>query len=342
MSFAHPHFAEPQWLWLAILGPLALALAQRYAARARRRQLARLAAPELLGALTASHSRARRALKSALLTAALAAMGLALARPQWGEDTEVARLLGHDTLFVMDCSQSMLAADVSPSRLQRSKLAVRDYLQRYARGRVGLVAFAGQAFLQCPLTFDYNAFQETLDILDERAIPSPGTDVGRALGEAFHSLEPSRREKIVVLITDGEDLERTGVKAAEELAGKGVRVFTIGVGTSAGAQIRVTNEQGQSEWLRDRQGGVVRSRLDEAALREIARVTGGAYFPLGPAGEGLARVRLALEHLPGHDAAISRKLGVDRFHFPLAIALGLLVGESLLGTRRRTREIGGR
>jgi Ca-activated chloride channel family protein len=199
-----------------------------------------------------------------------------------------------------------------------------------------LIAFAGQAFLQCPLTFDYGAFMDSLAIVDEKTIPVPGTDIGRALDEAFHAVDKGQRQKVFVLLTDGEDLEKGGVRTAETLARQGVVVFTIGIGTPAGAEIQVLNEQGRPEFVRDRKGEVVQSRLDEPILRAIAQATHGAYYPLGPVGEGLAKVRLDLEKLSASTGATSaRKLGVDRFHLPLSVALGLLVLESLVGTRRR-------
>src|SRR5438477_13147748 len=237
MTFANPHFAEPRWLWLAVLGPLALLLLHRYAAWARDRQLAQLAAPDFLQRLVGSHSPLRRGIKNGFLVLVLAGIGLALARPQWGEASNVGQLLGQDVVFVLDCSRSMLASDVRPSRLQRAKLAIIDFVQRRGRGRVGLVAFAGQAFLQCPLTFDYGAFQEALTVIDDKTIPVPGTDIGRALDEGFHALQKSERQKVLVVLTDGEDLEKHGIKMAEDLAKEHVVVFTIGVGTSAGAEI---------------------------------------------------------------------------------------------------------
>lgn len=323
-----------------MLAPLVLVGLQRYSAWARRRQLAQLAAPEFLKELIGSYSPARRGIKNVLLVLAAAGVGVALARPQWGEQTEVSHLFGHDTLFILDCSRSMLASDVAPSRLQRAKLAILDYVQRYGHGRVGLVAFAGQAFLQCPLTFDYGAFSDALMTVDDRTIPVPGTDVGRALDEAYRSVDKNERRKVFVLLTDGEDIEQGGVRTAETLAKEGVVVFTVGVGTAAGAEVHFINEQGRQELVRDSRGEVVRSRLDEATLRAIAQATHGAYYPLGPLGEGLAKVRLALESLnTGPGSAPARKLGVDRFHWPVAGVLLLLVAESLIGTRRRLRDI---
>jgi Ca-activated chloride channel family protein len=340
MSFANPHFAEPRWLWLAVLAPLLLIALQRYSAWARQRQLAQLAAPEFLKELIGSYSPARRAIKNVLLVVAAAGVGVALARPQWGEQAEVSHLFGQDTLFILDCSRSMLASDAAPSRLQRAKLAILDYVQRYGHGRVGLVAFAGQAFLQCPLTFDYGAFSDALITIDDRTIPVPGTDVGRALDEAYHSVDKKERRKVFVLLTDGEDIEQGGVRTAEALAKEGVVVFTVGVGTASGAEIEFLNEQGRRELVRDSRGEVVRSRLDEATLRAIAQATHGAYYPLGPLGEGLAKVRLAQEALnTGAGSASARKLGVDRFHWPVAGVLALLVAESLIGTRRHLRDI---
>jgi Ca-activated chloride channel family protein len=344
MNFANPHFAEPRWLWLAVLAPLVLVALQRYSAWARRRQLAQLAAPEFLKELIGSYSPARRTIKNVLLVLAAAGVGVALARPQWGEQTEVSHLFGQDTLFILDCSRSMLASDVAPSRLQRARLAILDYVQRYGHGRVGLVAFAGEAFLQCPLTFDYGAFQDTLMTVDDRTIPIPGTDVGRALDEAYRSVDKKERPKVFVLLTDGEDLEQApntnGVTMAKELEKQDVVVFTVGVGTASGAEIEFVNEQGKRELVRDSRGEVVRSRLDEATLRAIAQATHGAYYPLGPLGEGLAKVRLALEALnTGPGSVPARKLGVDRFHWPVGGVLILLVAESLIGTRRRLRDI---
>ncbi|HTL55841.1 MAG TPA: VWA domain-containing protein [Candidatus Limnocylindrales bacterium] len=339
MNLANPHFAEPAWLWLAVLGPVSLFVLQRYSAWARRHNLAQIASPDFIAELTKSRSPLRRGLKDLLLVIATAGIGLALARPQWGEQAQISHLLGQDVVFLVDCSRSMLATDVTPDRLQRAKLAILDFVQRRAQGRVGLVAFAGQAFLQCPLTFDYNAFQDALTALDDRTIPVLGTDVGRALEEGFRAMDKSERQKILVLLTDGEDLEKGGIKTAETLAKQGVVVFTIGVGTPAGAELHFINDQGRPDLVHDKDGTVVRSHLDEATLKSIALATKGGYYPLGPIGEGLAKVRLDLDTLSfSSGLGSARKLGVDRFHLPVAIVLGLLVLESLIGTRRWLRE----
>ncbi len=336
MNVAEFHFAEPRWLWLAAVAPVLLAWLNRHAAAARREQLARMASPHFVRELTASHSPARRRFKNVLLLLAFAFAGLALARPQWGDIKSTNAWLGEDVLFVLDCSQSMTATDVLPSRLERAKYSILDFVRRQTHGRVGLVAFAGSAFIQCPLTFDADAFDETLLSVDEKTIPIPGTDIGRALNEAYRALDKNTRHKMVVLVTDGEDLEKSGVAAAKRLATNGVVVFTIGVGTPAGKEIQTLNAAGQPELLRDAKGEIVRSRLDETTLREIAEATGGSYYPLGALGDGLLKVRSAIHGLEvASGLRQSARNGVDHFHLFIAIMLLLLIVESLLGTRRR-------
>jgi Ca-activated chloride channel family protein len=337
MDFANPHFAEPVWLWLAFLGPAVVVALQRYSAAMRRKQLSGIAAPEVVRELTRSHSPARRVVKEAMLALAVCLIGLALARPQWGEQKErETQLRGEDIVFALDCSRSMLAADVSPNRLQRAKLAIMEFVRSRVDGRVGLVAFAGQAFLQCPLTPDHDAFRDALTAMDERTIPVAGTDVGRALDEAYRAMDKKAPRKVIVLITDGEDLEKGGVKKAEALATNGVVVFTIGVGTPAGAEIQMLNEQGQPTLVRDSQGVPVRSRLDEPTLRAVATATKGTYHPLGALGEGLTRVRNALTMQAASGELAGSRRGVDRFHWFVAAVLLLVVVESLVGTRRKT------
>jgi Ca-activated chloride channel family protein len=336
MNLADFHFAEPRWLWLAVLAPVLLAWLHRHATKARREQLARMASPHFVPVLTASHSPGRRWFKELLLVVALLSAGIALARPQWGHTETEHAFVGEDVVFVVDCSLSMTTTDVLPSRLQRAKFAILDFVQQRSHGRVGLVTFAGSAFILCPLTFDTEAFEETLMNIDEKTMPIPGTDIGRALNEADRAMDKHARRKMVVLVTDGEDLEKSGIAAAKSLETNGVVVFTIGVGTTAGSEIQTVNEAGQPEFLRDGSGEIVRSRLDEATLRQIAEVTGGSYYPLGPLGEGLMKIGPAIRALDNaNGSGLTTKNGVDRFYWLVAVMLVLLVAESMIGTRRK-------
>ena len=341
MNMASLHFAEPRWLWLAAVAPALLAWLYWHAARQRMKQLAQLASPQFVEQLTASHHPARRRFKEILVACVFVFAGLALARPQWGSTEASNSWLGEDVVFVMDCSLSMTTTDVLPNRMQRAKFAVLDFVRRQSHGRVGLVAFAGSAFIQCPLTFDAGAFEESLLSLDERTMPIPGTDIGRALSEAYHAMDKQSRRKLVILVTDGEDLEKSGIAIAKNLATNGVVVFTVGVGTPTGREIQTVNPAGQVDLVRDASGQVVRSRLDEDTLREIAQATGGSYYPLGMMGDGLMKVRSAIHALDAAEGAKqSLKNGVDHFYWPLGLALALLIAEPLIGTRRKPAPAG--
>ena len=336
MDFSDPHFEYPVVLGLGLLALLGLGGVFAHAQQARSRQLAAFADPQQREWMLASLSPLRRWVKVGLILAGGLFLVLALARPQWGEERDTATGSGEDTIFVLDTSKSMLATDVRPNRLERAKLAIQDYLRRHAKGRVGLVVFAGQAFLQCPLTLDYDAFSDTLRMVDVNAIPVPGTDLGRALDEATRALEKNEGRRLIVLLTDGEDLAKDGVKKAAELKEQKTTVYTVGVGTTAGTVVQLSSEGGPSQPLLDEKGQPVVSHLDEKTLQEIAAATGGAYELLGTVGDGMDSVRKAVSETEGRQRdVLVRTRGIDRFHWPLGIALGLLLLEPLLRERRR-------
>ncbi len=331
-------FAAPQWLWFTALALALVGALFWVSAKARRRQLEQFADPARRDELLASHSAVMRLVKNTMLFLSLLLVGIALARPQWGETEERVDRKGDDVVFLMDASKSMLATDVTPSRLERAKLAVLDFVHRHAGGRVGLVAFAGDAFLQCPLTLDYDAFEESIRDLNTDSVLVPGTDIASALFAGSRAFDKAERRKVLVLVTDGEDLERIGIDAAKKLAKDRVVVFTVGVGTPGGTQIQMQGKGGEMEPLRDEKGQPVTSRLDEPTLRTIAETTGGTYRRMETVGGGLADVASALRDPQSKPAAVFRKrLGIDRYRWPLAVAIFLLVAESLLRTRRRTR-----
>lgn len=338
MDFSAPHFEAPERLWLTALALAGLAAIFIHAAMARQKQLAAFADPALLDRLLATLSRARRVVKLTLILLAVAFLGIALARPQWGEERDTNVGAGEDTIFVLDTSKSMLSADVRPTRIERAKLAIQDYLRRHARGRVGLVVFAGQAFLQCPLTLDYDAFSDTLRSIDVNAVPVAGSDLALGLEEAARALEKNEGRKLIVLLTDGEDLAGAGVKTAQELAKKRVTIYTVGVGTEAGTTVQVPVDSTRLQPLLDSEGRPVVSRLDEKTLRAIADATGGQYQLLGTVGDGMDKVRNAVSDISASQRdALVRTRGIDRYHWPLGIALALLLIEPLLRERRRAR-----
>jgi Ca-activated chloride channel homolog len=234
----------------------------------------------------------------------------------------------------------MLATDLRPDRLTRAKLAVSDLLRKFPGERVGLIAFAGEAFVQAPMTVDHAIFAEALDALDTSIIPRGGTDIASPIRAAVAAMasEPDRR-KLLVILSDGEDLQGEALAAAREAARAGLAIYTVGVGTRAGDLIPIEHD-GRRELLRDAEGHFVRSHLEEQTLRQLAVITGGAYAPLGASGQGLETLyRQHLAQLPRRTVEERmHKVYTERFQIPLAIAIGCLMLELALGDRRRRRE----
>ncbi len=327
--------AERLW-WLALL-PVAAALL--FALRRRREQrLAALAAPALWPVLLPDRRPARARWRILLWLAAAGLLIVALARPQWGFRWEDVRRRGLDILVVLDTSNSMRATDLKPDRLQHAKWGVRDLVRRLRGDRIGLVAFAGSAFLQCPLTADYAAFLLTLDDLYAGIIPRGGTAIGRALREAVARFDyRTKADRVIVLITDGEDHEEDPTRLLPLLREKGIRLYAIGVGTPEGELIPLEG----GGFLRDREGRVVKSALNEAPLKALALGTGGAYVRAAPGDFGLERIYeeqilgLRREDLESRLA----KVFEERHGWFVAAALLLLAIESIIPeTAKKRRE----
>src|SRR5664279_5027656 len=237
-------FAEPIWLLAGLIACGALVWAwRRYDAR-QRAALAAFASSHLHAQLTASFSAAKRHWKRGLLLAAVGCLFLALARPQAGFRWEEVKRRGIEVVFAVDTSRSMLTPDVKPDRLTRAKLAVDDFVSHLNGDGVGLIAFAGNAFLQCPITLDYDAFHESLEALDTTIIPRGGTDIASAIREAQAALQSRPgKDKILILLTDGEDLEGSALATANAAAKDGLKICTVGVGTANGDLIPIPAEQ---------------------------------------------------------------------------------------------------
>ncbi|MCZ6675255.1 MAG: VWA domain-containing protein, partial [Verrucomicrobia bacterium] len=336
MTFAYPIIFV---LALAMI-PLMLLWAFRIE-RGKKKQLSKFLAPTLIGQLTESVSPGKKQLKAVLLAMGISLIVIAVARPQYGYIWLEVKSKGIDVVFAIDTSKSMLAQDIRPNRLERAKLAVHDFIEKMGADRIGLVAFSGSAFLQCPLTLDYNAFRQSLEILESGVIPVPGTDIASAIEMAESAFNKENNFKILILITDGEDLANNGISVAARASKRGVRVFTLGVGSKAGEIIPYTNEQGQQDYVRDENGNVVRTRLDESTLQQISAASKGFYSPLGALGEGLETVyRLGLEEIPRQELnSRMNKQAIERYQWVLAAGIFLLLLEWLIGTRRSMARI---
>ncbi len=329
-------FDHPEWLAAGLAACLLLVwLWHRYDVR-QRAALAKFVAPHLRKSLTRSLSVAARRTQRGLYLAALACLCIALAGPLVGYRWEQITRRGIEMVIALDTSRSMLTPDVLPNRLTRAKLAIDDFVYRLDGDAVGLVAFAGTAFLVCPITLDYGAFHESLAAVDSHTIPRGGTNIESAIHEAQDALRRRRgSDKIVILVTDGEALEGGALVAAQGAAHEGVKIFTVGVGTAAGDLIPVPPDQGGG-FVKDDAGALVKSQLDEPALQAIAAATGGIYVPLGPTGEGLETLFNTLYGtVAKHDLAFrQRKVYIERYQWPLAASVACLLASLVIGTRR--------
>ena len=334
-------FALPSLLWLLLLVP-ALAVFLVWAWRTKQRLIAQFVQSRLLAQLTVGVSKTRQKVRLALLVAAVALGVLALARPQWGFSWEEVSQRGLDIVVAIDTSRSMLATDIPPNRLERAKLAALDLMKLAKNDRLGLVAFAGSSFLQCPLTLDEEAFRQGVAALDVNIIPQGGTAIAETIQTALAAFKDGDNHKILVLFTDGEDHEAGVLEAAQAASAKGLRIFTIGVGSAAGELIRVRDEKGKLDFLKDESGNVVKSKLNETLLQQVAGAAGGFYLPLRGANTVDLLYERGLAPLPKSE--FNQKLMQrhhERFYWPLGIAVVLLVVEMFLPERQKVRRPAG-
>lgn len=331
------YFATPFFLYFLFLLPLfagGLILLARY----RRQMVSRLTEQNLLPELIPEFSPTLYTIKNTLLMLAFLFAIIALARPQWGFEWQEIKHQGLDIFLVIDTSKSMMATDVKPNRLERTKMEIKDFLKKLKGDRVGLVTFAGDAFLTCPLTADYQGVGLALNGISSDMMPIGGTNMDRALQEALRGYEevPSRYKAIVV-ITDGENWEGDPLSWAKVATEKKIRIHTVGVGTTDGELIRVIDGQGNEDFVKDKDGNVIKSRLNEKMLMDIASISGGTYVHA-------SGTEFGLDYLYDHDLSGMEKREVeskverrahDRFQWPLALALAFLVLETLLTARRK-------
>lgn len=332
-------FATPEAFWLLLSLPL-LAGFFLYAYRKKRNTLLRFAQVEMLKRMTENYSQRRQMFKAFLIMLVAGFSVLALARPQFGTKMELMKRRGLDVVIAVDVSLSMFAEDIKPNRMARSKQEIGKFVDRLAGDRVALVAYAGESFLQCPLTSDYGAFKIFLDVLGPDLIATPGTDLGGALETALKAFDPKERKyRVVVLLTDGEDHFGRGEKAAEEAAKMGAAVYTVGIGSSEGVPIPLKAADGSVSYKKDRRGNVVTTRLDEVILQKIALATGGKYYHAEPGRFELEEVLKEINKMEKRELESERFSHYEeRFQIPLGIALLLLIAEMLISDRRTRKK----
>lgn len=330
-------FGAPQWFLGLLVIPVLIAFFI-WAERRGALRLKEFASERLLPQLAGTVNRFRRVLRFALLLLGFALAMASLAQPRWGYEFQDVQRKGLDLLFAVDTSRSMLSNDVQPNRLERVKLAMQDLLNELQGDRIGLIAFAGRAFVQAPLTIDYDAVTESISDLDTKTIPEGGTNISQAIALAIETFGKSATgNRALVIFTDGEELTGEGAKKAKEATDAGIRIFTVGVGTPEGSLIPIPSEDSGTAFVKDPSGQVVKSKLDGKRLKEIAQATGGFYLHLenGPRtmkqlySEGISQLTAA-----EFDARLSRR-PIERYEWPLGAAILAVSMSILIGERKR-------
>ncbi len=334
------HFAQSIWIIVGLIVCLGIIVLFIRFDRRREADLMKLIHPRFRQRLTEGFSPWRRNLKRGLWVLAVLLLFVAVARPQMGYEWREVKRKGIDIVFAVDTSRSMLAEDLTPSRLERARLGIIDFVGRLEGDRVGLIPFAGSAFALCPLTLDYQAFRESLDVLDTDLIPRQGTDLASAIKEAERLFdENGNNHRVLVMLTDGEDLQGDVIDAAKAAAKKGMAIYTVGVGSPEGATIPLVLGNGRKDFVRDESGKVVKTTLDEATLEKIAEVTNGLYVRLGRGAEGLNTIyQEKLRMVPKSELnQRMERIPLERLEWPLGLAIGILLLEFFIGDRKRVQ-----
>ena len=326
-------FAHNEILYLLALVPL-LMLIYALAAHRRRRLVAKFGNPELMKGLMPDFSKGRIRLKSSLFILAYIFLVVAAARPQFGSKLREEKAKGVEMMLVVDVSNSMLAEDFEPNRLERTKYAIGKLFEGLKQERVGLIAFAGEPMVQLPITSDYRMAQSFAKRLSPSLISEQGTDIGKALQMAMLSFSSeSEKSRVIVLITDGENHEKDAIEIARKAKEQGVRIYTIGIGTPEGAPIQI-----DGEFVKDEDGEMVVSKLGEQMLQEMASITEGAYVRSTKQSIGLEEIVAGINAMEKSELTTVRYEEYnEQYQYPLAVALVLLFIEMFVLSRRNHR-----
>ena len=328
-------FAAHRFLYLLLLVPVIL-LGYAFLRWMRARRVKSLGDPELVEALMPSRSRSKGWVKAVLFALAWAFLSIGLARPQTGAKLSEHRTKGAEIIVALDVSNSMLAQDYSPNRLERAKLSISRLTEKLQEDRIGLVIFAGTSFVQLPVTTDYVSAKMFLGSIDTGSIPVQGTAIGDAIRLSIKSFSAqSEKSRAIIVISDGENHEDDAVAAAKQAAELGIKVYTIGVGSAEGQPIPVNGEL-----LKDREGNIVVTKLDEQMLRDIARAGDGAYIHAGSEEFGLNPIIEDIRRMEDEEfGSVVFEEYDEQYMYFLGAALLLLVINLLIGERKPRRRL---
>jgi len=304
----------------------------------KRKRIEKFGDSALMEKLSSSKSLVKERIRKVLIVIVLSFLIVALARPQIGSRLTMTKRYGVDIMIAIDTSSSMLAQDIKPSRIEKAKLEISSLIDKLKGDRVGILTFAGDSFMQCPLTLDYSAAKMFLNIIEPGMMPKPGTAIGDAIKVATKSFtKKERKHKVLVLITDGEDHNTNPAEAASEAKKEGVMIYTIGIGTRKGEPIPIMDSSGRiSGYKKDKSGEVVMTKLDEEMLQKIALITDGKYYHATAGEFELDKIYGEIDKMDKKE--LSSRLFTqyeDRFQYFLGAAFILLCIEFMVGDRKK-------
>jgi len=328
-------FEHPVFLYALALLPVLIVLVLG-ANFARKKALARMGNLDLIQRLMPDRSPERLRSKNILFLFGLFFIIIALSNPQWGTKTQAVRRQSIDVIFALDVSQSMLCQDIAPNRLIQAQKLCQQLIEKLSGNRLGVILFAGEAYMQVPLTTDYEAVSLLLQSANPDMISSQGTSIGEALAIAQQNTAKSNGNRVVLIITDGEDHEARAESQARQAARQGMKIFTIGVGTEAGGFVPYTDANGMADYKRDEQGKPVTSKLNAEVLRKLASLGGGSFFRLSSQTDALADALYDKLNKVEKREYEQREVSEYRSNFQLFLLLGIvfLLAEFLMHYRR--------
>lgn len=328
-------FANPEYLKLLYLLPFLVALFW-YLGKNRKKLLQNFADSDLHKTLFPSDSKIKRWTKFIVILIALTCLVFAAANPQVGTKMQEVKQTGIDVFILLDVSNSMMAEDIKPNRLDKAKYQISNLINKLRGDRIGLIIFAGQAYVQIPLTTDYAAANLFISAVDVNSVPSQGTAIASALNLATASFDTLSTQKVIIVITDGEDHEGDVDKAVESAVERGIKIFTIGLGSEGGAPIPVYNNRNQLVgFKKDSQGNTVLTKLDEEILKKIAIAGNGKYFRGTNYEDYLDKIYTELSELEQTEFGVKKVTDYeDRFYYFLIPALILLILEFFISEKK--------
>ncbi|MCK4956911.1 MAG: VWA domain-containing protein [Candidatus Cloacimonetes bacterium] len=330
-------FGNPYILFMLLLIPI-FWIYIGMAKQKRKRMFESFAEPRFYNFFMQELSHFHLSLKNVLLVTALIFMIIAAARPRWGKEMQIVQKKGIDIVVAIDVSKSMDATDIKPNRIERAKDQISLFIDQLKGDRIAVVAFAGRSFVQCPLTDDYSATHMFLNLLDTETVPSYGTDIGGAIEQSINLFGEENKHKVIIVVSDGEDLEENAIDAAKEAAKQNAVIYSLGIGSPEGSTIPLTSANGNTEYAKNDKGDIVFTKLDISNLTKIANSANGRFFPITPQQSEIFEILRNINMIEKNKFDSKEYIRYkEQYKYFLLTALILLLTETLIITRRKKK-----